>query len=540
MKFGEIRVEEAEGVILAHSVRHAKGAFRKGRVLSAGDVALLAEAGVERVFAARLEPDDMPEDEAAEAVARPLAGEGALVQAPFTGRANLHAAAAGVALVDVERVRALNGLHESLTVATVPAFERVDARQMLATVKVIPFAAPRNVIAQALELIGERPLVSVAAFTPHKAGLVITRLPQTKPSLIAKSGAAIRERLEALGSTLGDVRITGHHADEIGNAVAVLRTSGHEPILVFGASAIVDRGDVVPQGVVAAGGDVLHLGMPVDPGNLLMLARIGETPVIGVPSCARSPKVNGFDWVLARILAGLDPGPRDIMDMGAGGLLTDIPSRPSPRERNAAAAGFAPRIAALVLAAGLSRRMQGRNKLLEPVGGVPMIRRTVESVLGSQARPVVVVTGHEADAIEASLTGLDVTFIRNADYASGLASSLKAGIAAIPTDCDGAVVCLGDMPFVGAGEIDRLISGFSPAEGRLVCVPVRGGRQGNPVLWPRTLFPELLALEGDRGARDLLQAHEPSVVEVPMPSDAVFSDYDTPEALASLRAASGP
>lgn len=540
MKFGEIRVEEAEGVILAHSVRHAKGAFRKGRVLSAGDVALLAEAGVERVFAARLEPDDMPEDEAAEAVARPLAGDGALVQAPFTGRANLHAAAAGVALVDVERVRGLNRLHESLTAATVPAFETVAARQMLATVKIIPFAAPRSVVAQALELIGKRPLVSVAAFTPHKAGLVITRLPQTKPSLIAKSGAAIRERLEALGSTLGDVRITGHHTDEIGNAVAVLRASGHEPILVFGASAIVDRGDVVPQGVVAAGGDVLHLGMPVDPGNLLMLARIGETPVIGVPSCARSPKVNGFDWVLARILAGLDPGPRDIMDMGAGGLLTDIPSRPSPRERNAAAAGFAPRIAALVLAAGLSRRMQGRNKLLEPVGGVPMIHRTVESVLGSQARPVVVVTGHEADAIEVSLTGLDVTFIRNADYASGLASSLKAGIAAIPTDCDGAVVCLGDMPFVGAGEIDRLISGFSPAEGRLVCVPVRGGRQGNPVLWPRTLFPELLALEGDRGARDLLQAHEPSVVEVPMPSDAVLSDYDTPEALESLRVASGP
>ncbi|MGE0212507.1 MAG: NTP transferase domain-containing protein [Parvibaculaceae bacterium] len=540
MKFGEVRVEEAEGAILAHSVRHAKGVFRKGRLLTAADVALLTASDIARVFAARIEPDDMREDEAAEAVAQPLAGRGALVQAPFTGRANLHAAMAGVALVDAERVKALNRLHESLTVATVPAFETVAERQMLATVKIIPFAAPRSVIQRALELIGDRPLVSVAAFSAHRAGLVITKLPQTKPSLIAKSEAAVRERLAALGSTLGDVVVTRHDAAGIGKGVAALSASGHDPILVFGASAIVDRGDVVPQGVVAAGGEVRHLGMPVDPGNLLMLARIGKTPVIGVPSCARSPKVNGFDWVLARTLAGLDPGPEDIMDMGAGGLLTEIPSRPSPRERNEAASGFAPRIATVVLAAGLSRRMQGRNKLLEPVGGMPMVRRTVENALRSQARPVLVVTGHEADAIAAALAGLEVTFVHNADYASGLASSLKAGIAAVPADCDGAVICLGDMPFVGPGEIDRLIAAFNPGEGRLVCVPVRAGRQGNPVLWPRTLFPELLSLDGDRGAKDLLQAHEPSVVEVPMPSDAVLSDFDTLEALASLREASAP
>src|SRR3954453_14035160 len=140
MKFGEVPLAEAEGAILAHSVRHTRGAFKKGRVLSAADIALLTEAQIERVFAARLEEDDVPEDEAAAAVAQAIAGEGTIVHEPFTGRANLHAQTPGLVMIDADRVRTLNRLHESLTLATSANHERVEARQMVATVKVIPFA----------------------------------------------------------------------------------------------------------------------------------------------------------------------------------------------------------------------------------------------------------------------------------------------------------------------------------------------------------------------------------------------------------------
>jgi molybdenum cofactor cytidylyltransferase len=538
MKFGEIPVSQALGAVLAHSVKHGDGVFKKGRVISAEDIAVLEKHQVRAVFTARLEAGDVPEDEAASRVAQAIAGYGIAVQEPFTGRANLHAEKAGVFLLDQVRLTAINHLHESLTVATPQPFDVVDARQMVATVKIIPFAVPRSVIDQALAVVGDTPLVSVAPFQAKRGGLVITRLQQTKPSLIAKSEASIRERLEGLGGRLGETLVSGHSIAEVKDAIGKLHREGHDPILVFGASAIVDRGDVIPAAVVAAGGEVIHLGMPVDPGNLLMLGVLDHIPVIGVPSCARSPKLNGFDWVLARLMAGLQMTAGDIMDMGAGGLLKEIASRPSPREQRPDTLRAA-HIGAVVLAAGQSLRM-GANKLLAEIKGKLMIRHTVESVLATSASPVIVVTGHHAEGIEAALAGLAVQFAHNPQYAEGLSTSLRAGIGALPGDVDGAVVCLGDMPLVEPRHVNKLIAAFNPTEHRSICVPVANGQRGNPVLWGRQHFPELLKLTGDKGARSLLDQLADEVVEVAISSDAVLADVDTPEALAALRSAASP
>lgn len=532
MTFGELPLDEAEGAILAHSVKHQGGMFKKGRVLTAEDIAVLGAAGVKAVYAAKLARDDVPEDEAAAAVAGAIGGGGTRAQAPFTGRANLHASCHGLALVDVARVRALNRLHESLTLATVAPYAVVEEREMVATVKVIPFAVPRPVLEQARAIIGGKPLVSVAAFCAKGAGLIITRLPQTKPSIIAKSEEAMRERLGALGGTLTAVRVVAHAAADVAAAIAQASALGCDPILVFGASAIVDRGDVIPQAVVRAGGRVLHLGMPVDPGNLMMFGALGPVPVIGVPSCARSPKLNGFDWVLARVMADVPVTPEDIMDMGAGGLLAEIPTRPSPREGKPKPQR-APRVAAVVLAAGQSSRM-GENKLLADLGGLPMIRRTVEA-MRQAADMTLVVTGRDASAIEAAVRDPGARFVHNPRYAEGLAGSLREGIAALPADVDAAVVALGDMPLVGPEVVRRLIAAFSPAEHRSICVPVFGGERGNPVLWGRQHFQALQALSGDRGARTLFDSLAEEVVEVAMQDDAVLTDADTPEALARLR-----
>ncbi len=313
-------------------------------------------AGISKVFAARLGPDDVPEDEAASAIAEVAGGAGTSAQAPFTGRANLHASVHGLALVDAARVRALNRLHESLTLATAASHAVVEKRQMVATVKIIPFAVPRDILAEALSIIGNEPVIRVEAFRHKQVGLVITRLPQTKPSLTAKSEAAMRERIAALDGELGPVIVCDHAIAPVREAILSLKAQHCHPILVFGASAIVDRGDVIPAAVAAAGGEVVHLGMPVDPGNLMMFGRLQGVPVLGVPSCARSPKVNGFDWVLERVMAGLHVAAEDIMDMGAGGLLAEIPTRPTPREGRPKVARAA-NVAAIVLAAGLSKRM---------------------------------------------------------------------------------------------------------------------------------------------------------------------------------------
>ena len=332
MEFAEIPTVKAEGTILAHSVGHAKGVFKKGRVLSASDIEILAGSGISRIFAARLGVDDVAEDEAAQAIAARICGANVSVREPFTGRVNLYADQRGLAVLDMAHINALNRVHESVTLASASSYSLVAPGQMIATVKIIPFAVPRKILDKVLAVIGDGPLIRVADFRAMRVGLAITKLSRAKVSLLEKSEASMRGRVTGLGSEISEVIVCDHTIEAVRDAVAKLHEATCNPILMFGASAIVDRGDVIPAGLVSAGGEVIHLGMPVDPGNLMMLGNLRGVPVIGVPSCARSPKVNGFDFVLQRVLAGLDVTSLDIMDMGAGGLLAEIPSRPLPRE----------------------------------------------------------------------------------------------------------------------------------------------------------------------------------------------------------------
>jgi molybdenum cofactor cytidylyltransferase len=532
MRFGAVPVDEALGAILAHGVRLEGGTLKKGRVLSADDITQLQAAALREVTVARLEADDVPEDEAARRVAWAIAGQGTRAQEAFTGRANVHATGHGMMIVDRERVKAINHLDESLTIATLPPHEVVSPKQMLATVKIIPFATPRVVLERALAIVGDEPLLRLRPFQKKSIHLITTQLPQTKASIIAKSETAIRERLAALGLQLASTRVVLHTQEDMASALKAAVEA--DLILVFGASAIVDRGDVIPAGVVGAGGVVNHLGMPVDPGNLLMLGEIRHVPVIGIPSCARSPKRNGFDWVLERICAGISVLPEDIMDMGVGGLLAEIPSRPSPRESKPQSA---PRVVGVVLAAGTSSRM-GSNKMLADFGGKPMLRVTIENVQASAVDHVVVVTGHEHARAAEVLNDLDVQVVHNPQYADGLSTSLRAGVAAAG-EVDAIVVCLGDMPRVMPDVIDRMIAAFNPVEHRSIVVPMHQGQLGNPVLWGAEHFSRLSSLVGDKGARSLIGAMKNDATEIEA-DESVLMDADTPEALARLKSTAWP
>jgi molybdenum cofactor cytidylyltransferase len=541
MKFGGVPVDEAVGAVLAHSLKAGELSLRKGRVLSAEDVAALRAAGRFTVIAARLEPGDVDENTAAGEIAAPLAGAHVSVARPFTGRVNLFAEVPGLLVFDRTRIDRLNLVDETLTIATIEPYSVVAAKQMVATVKVIPFAVRRrSVEAWLAEAAAAGPLIAVAPFRARPVALIQTRLPGIKESMLDKTVETTRERLAALGSTLLSEQRCEHLPAALAPEIGTALDAGAALVLIAGASAIIDRRDVIPAAIEAAGGVIEHFGMPVDPGNLMLIGRHGAVPVLGLPGCARSPKVNGFDWVLQRLLADLPAGPEQIMRLGVGGLLADIPSpsRPLPRAKVAAEAAKsaprAPRIAGLVLAAGQSRRMGTLNKLLIGIDGKPMIRRVVEAVAASQARPLLVVTGHERERVESALAGIDVRFVHNPDYAEGLSTSLKCGLAALPAEIDGCVICLGDMPMVNASVIDRLIASFNPVEGRAICLPTRRGQRGNPVLLGRQLFAELAAISGDVGARDLIAAYPERVSEVEVESDAVLTDIDTPQALAKL------
>jgi molybdenum cofactor cytidylyltransferase len=548
MRFGEVPVAEAEGAILAHSLRLGNTALKKARVLSPADLELIAGAGLTRIVVARLDPGDVSEDEAARRVAAAAAGAEVEVAAPFTGRANLFSRSHGVLVFDRDRLDRLNLVDEAITLGTLPPFAVVEPRMMVATVKIIPFAAlseavERCVAAAALE----SPLLRVAPFLPRSVGLIQTRLPGLKESILDKTREVTVGRLKTLGCRLVLEERCGHATAELVPLIRDAMGHGIDILLIHGASAILDRRDVIPAAIVAAGGRIDHFGMPVDPGNLLLLGHVGERPVLGLPGCARSPKVNGFDWVLERLVAGLPVGPGEIMRMGSGGLLAEIPSRPLPRAEaqpaptaKSEAKPQGPRIGALLLAAGQSRRMGGPNKLLAEIDGVPMVIRVAQRLLASRARPIIAVLGNQADAVDTALGKLPVERVHNPEFASGLSTSLKCGIAALPSDLDGVIVCLGDMPLVSGRHLDRLIAAFNPLEGRAIIVPTRRNKRGNPVLWSKRFFSEMAEIAGDVGAKHLIGEHAELVAEVEMDDDAVLVDIDTPEALDALRQKRAP
>jgi molybdenum cofactor cytidylyltransferase len=542
MKFGPVPLDEARGAIMAHSQRIGEKMIRKGSVLDEDAIAGLREAGRSEVIVARLEPGDVPEDIAADRLAQPLVSPLLARTRAATGRVNLTAEAPGLLRIDAGMINRLNTIDESITIGTLPDYSVIAPRDLVATVKIIPFAVPGNVLAVAEALVRQAgsPL-TLHPFRHLKVGLVVTELPGLKGTVTEKTIAATEQRVAQLTGTLLPPLHTPHKEAPIGSALQSLIEQGADVLLVVGASAVVDRRDVGPMGIVRAGGEILHFGMPVDPGNLICLGQIGTRPALVLPGCARSPKLNGIDFVLTRLFADLPIGPNELMKMGVGGLLKEFDSRPLPREQAPATqrVGAAPRsvptIAAVVLAAGRSRRMAPHNKLLvADKTGKSMIARVVDNVLSSKARPVLVVTGHQADQVQHALGGRPVRYVHAPDYAEGLSASLKAGIAAVPEECAAALVCLGDMPLVTGRMMDRLLSAHDPDEGRLIVLPTFRGKQGNPMLWDREFFAEIVQISGDSGARFLVGQHLESVAEVEMADDAVLRDFDTTESLNTL------
>lgn len=534
MRFASLPLHSARGGILAHTQRLPGKVLRKGIVVDADVEERLRDAGIDAVTVAHLEPGDVAEDDAADRVARAASGPGVRLSRALTGRCNAHASRRGLFVFDRDRLDAANLLDWQITLGTAQPFKRVDAGELLATVKIIPFAVPEVTVRATEAAVAEPgPLLSVRPFLPKRAGLVLTKQPRDVASLRERAREAQRARLGYLGCSLDRVEVCPHRVEAVAAAIERCLTSGMDLVLFLGASAIVDSRDVFPQALRAVGGQVRHIGMPVDPGNLLVLGEAAGRPVLGVPGCARSLKPSGYDWVLERLVAEVEVTGVDIMRMGAGGLLVE-----------AASAARAPRpgkpvlqesVAGIVLAAGHSRRMGEHNKLLARIDGTPMVRKVVQAAVDAALGPVVVVTGHDAGEVRAALSGTPVRFVHNPNHEQGMGTSVAAGARAIE-GADATFVLLGDMPDVTAPVLQKLVAAWTESGAGLVA-PTRGGQRGNPVLFAASHLPTLQACQGDAGARALLKERADEVHLVPMDDDAVLTDIDTPDQLAARQQA---
>jgi len=329
MKFGRVNTAEAEGGILSHSIKLPGGKLGKGILLSSLDVRDLQAAGINEVVIARLEAGDISEDEAARRIAAAIAGENAVAEPAVNGRCNIHAARGGLLVFDSGVLNSLNLVDESLTIATLPAWSVVRPDQLIATIKIIPYGVRGQTVARLEDTARQTGCrLDVHAFRKLRIGLLQTQVEDFETRILDKTRKVTDRRLGLLGNAIAMETRCAHHESSIAKGIDELLAADCKLILIAGASASADRRDVVPQAIEQAGGHIIHMGMPVEPGNLLLLAEIREQiPVICLPGCARSPALNGFDWVLERLLAGRSVKSTDIMAMGAGGLMKGAPSR---------------------------------------------------------------------------------------------------------------------------------------------------------------------------------------------------------------------
>jgi molybdenum cofactor cytidylyltransferase len=337
-RFGRVALEQAEGMLLGHNVADESGrpALRKGRPLSAADIGLLRRLGRTAVYVAEPGPDDVNEDQAARRVAQAACGAGLRVVGPGAGRANLVTTSAGLLRVDRARLLKINE-GEGLTIATARSEEAVRQGQVVATVKVLPFALAESTVRTAEGTASEGgALIRIDLFARRAVALILSGSASAERRVVSAFTPPLKARVEALGSVIDETSYVPLD-DEAGEATlaATLRravAAGAGLILLAGETAIVDRHDMAPRALEGAGGEVVAFGAPVDPGNLLMLGYLGAVPVVGAPGCSRSPKRNVVDMVLPRLLAGDRLGRADLARLGHGGLLEDVPERPMPRE----------------------------------------------------------------------------------------------------------------------------------------------------------------------------------------------------------------
>ena len=325
MFFGKVALNQAEGAISAHKLYDSNGRIllNKGRIIRETDIEALNQAGYQEITIARLEADEVHEDEAAALVGQAIIGENLESIPEGAGRAAIKASQLGVLHIDLAALDKLNSC-DGLTLATMQNHSLVDAGDMLALVKIIPFAIPKSSLALS-------PLLNLRPIRPSRAALIISGRESAKEKLIEAYDSPVRERLEALGSELATIAYVPHESEAI--AQAIQAHADFDIILLASFTAIMDSDDTSPTALLQAGGTIVHFGLPVDPGTMLMLGYLGSTPVLAAPSCIKTPKRNAVDLILPRLLSGEKLVRADLLALALGGLLGKEATQPLHRRK---------------------------------------------------------------------------------------------------------------------------------------------------------------------------------------------------------------
>ena len=527
MYFGDINVKDSLNCILAHTIVINKKKISKGTIITEIEKAYFINNKIKTIVCAKLDKNDFHEDKAANEIAETFKNNSIASEKAYTGRANILAKKSGLLVIDEEKINKFNMISDDITIATLNNNSTVKKGEMLATIKIISFSIKKSFIEKIKRTIYKKAIL-VNPYINKKCALILTHHKKENIKLNAISERRINERLKNLNSSLDIIYNCEHNSKEISKNINLILKKKIDLIMILGSSAIVDIKDKIPEAINFSKGKIIRFGMPVDPGNLLLLGKIKNTHVIGLPGCARSPSLNGFDWVLEKVISNTNITKLNISNMGVGGLLKTLNIRAKTEKESTNY-----NITNIILAAGQSKRMKEKNKLLIKIDNKTMIEKIVDTALKSIANNTIVVLGHENDILQNLLNNKNITTIVNKEYLKGQSSSLQLGISALPEDCDAAIVILGDMPNISSRLINQLIENYKPNDNKSIIIPTYKNKKGNPVLIDREFFPDILSIKGDKGAKDIIMANKKYISEIPQKNSTIVEDIDTKEDLAN-------
>ena len=531
MKIKNLAPQDSIGVVLAQTYNLPGKIISKGTFVTNEVVGYFKTGNVKTILCAVPEEGDIHEDEAAEAISSAIDKNHIYADKASTGRVNFKSQSLCLVRYDRDFIKEVNLVDESIAFSIVEHNQLLAEGDLIATLKIIPFFMQKKYVDRVIKMLTKDQLFKIHNLKKKEVTLIQTCFEWQKKSIFTATSNVTKARLEALGCSLKKEKLINHDYDTLR---AIIRSSvKNEPeiLLVSGATAITDRSDYIPKAILSEGGEIIQYGLAVDPGNLLLIGKVGNTTVIGMPGCARSPKLNGFDWVLQLLMADIPINREELADMGAGGLLMEIASRPLPRALAKSVSKHEKKVMGVILAAGNSTRMGKDNKLLSYIGDAPLIRNTAIEMLKSDLDSCSIVLGYQSDKVADVIKDLNVNLILNPLWKEGQASSLRAAINTLDSTYSDLLIMLGDLPGIKSSHINSIIEEHLLTDNRKsnITIPSFKGQKGNPVIWGRSFFHDLSNLEGDVGGRTLFSEHPAAINILEMNDPWVVKDADTPE-----------
>jgi molybdenum cofactor cytidylyltransferase len=531
MKILGLDPQESLGSVIAQTYNLPGKTISKGTFMTSEIVDYFKEGDVQNILCAVPDNDDIHEDEAANIISNAIDRSHLYTESASTGRVNFKSRSLCLVRYERELIKEVNLVDESIAFSIVEHNQLLAKNDLIATLKIIPFFTQKKYVDQVISILAKNELFKTHSLNKKEVSLIQTSFEWQKKSMFKATSNVTRNRLEALDCSLNEEKLIRHDFEVLRSEIRSSIESGIDILLISGASAIIDRSDYIPKAILSEGGEIIQYGLAVDPGNLLLIGKVGNTTVIGMPGCARSPKLNGFDWVLQLLMADIPINREELADMGAGGLLMEIASRPLPRALAKSVSKREKKVMGVILAAGNSTRMGKDNKLLRNIGTAPLIRNTAIEMLKSDLDTCSIVLGYQSDKVADVIKDLNINLILNPLWKEGQASSLRAAINSLDPTYSDLLIMLGDLPGIKSSHINSIIEEHLLTDNRKskMTIPSFKGQKGNPVIWGRSFFHDLSNLEGDVGGRVLFSQHPAAINLIEMDDPSVVTDTDTPE-----------